>query len=355
MAEVIRYIDTASSGGDGTTQGHSGSTAAYASMSAWEAAEQTDLVTDTDYHRVLCAGGIDGTDMTIVGWTTGASNYISIEGDPTAPDGDGKNDTYKSSTSYYMKEFTATTGQGIAVNEDFVHFDGIQLRNSQTSGSYDPIIAFGTAGTGATSVMKNCKIDCPNATIGTLRGIYIWDSDRDLTLIANLLDWKHGTTTDNDMAISLTTGCDINLYNNTFVRADGAASGWARCVVGDGSNTVTAQNNCYATFGDDVSAATITASYNAGKQDDDSTGHQDIQNSDRVNEWTDFTTGDWSIKDTSSVLYDNGTTGGDIPTVDQNGTTYTTADIGCFAFPVDGSVGSGLLSGQKLQRVRLMQ
>lgn len=80
-ATVQRYVNTNSSGGDGTTNGTSGSISAYPSLSAWEAAEQTDLVADGDSHVVTCdnAGGDDSTAFTIDGWTTGASNPITIE------------------------------------------------------------------------------------------------------------------------------------------------------------------------------------------------------------------------------------------------------------------------------------
>ena len=38
MAELTFYVNTASAGGDGTTDGTTGSTAAYASAAAFEAA-----------------------------------------------------------------------------------------------------------------------------------------------------------------------------------------------------------------------------------------------------------------------------------------------------------------------------
>ena len=57
MAEVVRYVNTASAGGDGTTNNEAGATAAYASLNAWEAAEQTDLDTANNWMHVYCSTG----------------------------------------------------------------------------------------------------------------------------------------------------------------------------------------------------------------------------------------------------------------------------------------------------------
>ena len=78
MADVQRFVDNQSSGGDGTTRGHSGATAAYASFAAWEGGEATDLVSDGDEHYVNHSGTALDTATTIFGWTTGASNRIMI-------------------------------------------------------------------------------------------------------------------------------------------------------------------------------------------------------------------------------------------------------------------------------------
>jgi hypothetical protein len=87
MAEILRYVDPNSSGGNGTTNALSGANAAYASLYAWNAAEAQDL-TDAggDTARVVCssddAGSTHAADTTAVvidGWTTSATCYITIE------------------------------------------------------------------------------------------------------------------------------------------------------------------------------------------------------------------------------------------------------------------------------------
>jgi len=78
MAEIVRYINTASSaGGDGTTNATTGANRAYVSMSEWENAEQTNLVTDVDTHIVYCTGS-DTTAVTISGWTESSTYFKTI-------------------------------------------------------------------------------------------------------------------------------------------------------------------------------------------------------------------------------------------------------------------------------------
>jgi len=86
MAEVTRYINTDSSGGDGTTNNTSGATAAYASAASWESNEQDDLVTATDNHVVnaSCPSGTADGRFIIDGWTTSAAYDVQFKGDNNA-------------------------------------------------------------------------------------------------------------------------------------------------------------------------------------------------------------------------------------------------------------------------------
>lgn len=61
----------------------------YASLAAWEAAEQGDLVAADKIKMALCsspAGVLDTAQVTLAGWTTDATHYIWIQGAyPTQP------------------------------------------------------------------------------------------------------------------------------------------------------------------------------------------------------------------------------------------------------------------------------
>lgn len=130
-ATVQRYVNTNSSGGDGTTNGTSGSTAAYASLSAWEAAEQTNLVTDGDSHVVTCdkAGGSDTTAFTITGWTTGASNTITIEANSNS-----YHDGTKGSGFVYNNEITIAEPYVTIQDLSFTGPTGYDVKSIQVNG-----------------------------------------------------------------------------------------------------------------------------------------------------------------------------------------------------------------------------
>ena len=53
---ITAYVNTASSGGDGTTNNTSGATAAYASLNACLSARAKDLVTADEILLVKCTG-----------------------------------------------------------------------------------------------------------------------------------------------------------------------------------------------------------------------------------------------------------------------------------------------------------
>jgi len=123
MATIERYVDTDVVGGlgDGTSWAN-----AYSSLNAWEAAEQTDLVSDGDLHIARCrasSGTADTTGFFIMGWTTGASNYIEIRVDPVDRwDGEGWADA-----AYRIDD---SAGNAIYILEEYVRLTGLQLRSA---------------------------------------------------------------------------------------------------------------------------------------------------------------------------------------------------------------------------------
>ncbi len=143
MAEVIRYVNTASTaGGGGTTNATAGANRAYATLSEWEANEGTDLVTDGDTHRVICSGGADSTAVTINGFTVGASNYVTIEGEWDASTG-------RLNTSQY--HLTSTSDSQILCDTDYTVFDKVQFDGGATS---NQLLRWGTSKNDGT--VKNC-------------------------------------------------------------------------------------------------------------------------------------------------------------------------------------------------------
>lgn len=157
MATVTRYVNTNSTaGGDGTTNGTAGATRAYASMSEWEAAEQTDLVTDTDLHIVNLdgAGGDDTTDIGIGGWTTGSANDITCQ--------------QNSAGTAYSLVASGSIGV-LRLAEDYIIIDGIYIENTSTGSAAHVIDASIPTYTSADNnvVIKNCEVVGPDASSTT--------------------------------------------------------------------------------------------------------------------------------------------------------------------------------------------
>lgn len=121
-AEVVRYVNTGSTpGGTGITNATTGTDRAYASLSEWEAASDTDLVTAGDNHIVYCSGSTaDVSSVIIDGWTTDATHDITI----TVASGQEHGGSWN--TGVYR---LITTNVGvIQCNEDYINLIGLQVQ-----------------------------------------------------------------------------------------------------------------------------------------------------------------------------------------------------------------------------------
>lgn len=134
MADIVRYISPDSvSSGDGSTSALTGPSAAYNSLSAWNAAEATDLTSGNDTHTVYCFGtGTEDTSfIDINSWTTASGNTITI----TALDRhDGTWDT-----NIYTLEPNQTQDATIEVTNGFVIIDGLQISTTSNSSSKEGV------------------------------------------------------------------------------------------------------------------------------------------------------------------------------------------------------------------------
>lgn len=125
----VRYVNTASSpGGTGETSDTTGASRAYSSLSEWNTNEAADITASNppDYpgtHTVNLAGTSADTtgNFSISGWTTDASNFITISGD---------NDTGAYSTSHWRLEYTAggTYQEGFIINEPYTVMEDLQVQ-----------------------------------------------------------------------------------------------------------------------------------------------------------------------------------------------------------------------------------
>lgn len=139
ILEVLKTI--APSGGD------------YTSISAWEAAEQADLVTLDESHVAEIqgdwSGGPDTASCVIAGWTSDATHTITVRADAA-----NKASAVWDTNKYRLER----TGYCLYVDAaDFVTIQGLQLRITSTTVTYADVL----------------RINTPNLYTTTIDGCFI--------------------------------------------------------------------------------------------------------------------------------------------------------------------------------------
>jgi len=129
LAEIIRYINTASTaGGDGTTNATSGANRAYASFSEWQSAESA-LHTPGNWHHVIASGSgalVDSFTVTSTGW--GSSDFILIEVDSASRPVNGV-----PKSGLYLSGNTGYAGL-VEIQRPYVYVVGLDVENTHSSG-----------------------------------------------------------------------------------------------------------------------------------------------------------------------------------------------------------------------------
>ena len=216
MAEILRYVDpNAAAGGDGTTNALSGANCAYVSQNVWEAATQQDLTDGGgDTARVVCssddAGSTHAADTTAVaidGWTTGASNYITIEA-ASSHGGKWNDNIYRLNTS------SATS----TIYESYVRIIGIQFSQTASSGAADQLWITGLSATGSILIDKCISKGIFSGTANNLSAIVVSSQTQSLALnIHNTLIYDYVNGTNLIVGIYLSsTNTTINAQNLTL-------------------------------------------------------------------------------------------------------------------------------------------
>lgn len=178
---VTKYVDpNSATGGDGTTNGLTGATRAYASLSAWEAANQADIVTSDTIQKVICssddAGATHAADTTAVvidGWTTDATRFIQIE---AASSHGGKwNDNI-----YRFVCADLTSAHALYINESYVRLVRVQASLSGAN-SRSTVAIYGTGASNASLiVVDSCIIKGSGSQAGYGHGIRVLSGTCDI-------------------------------------------------------------------------------------------------------------------------------------------------------------------------------
>jgi hypothetical protein len=236
-ADIVRYLNPGSTGGNGTTSELSGANAAFATMQAAESAgdDNGNLVTQTCNYILYCAGTTAGTAAcSWDGWTTGPTYQIKIIGDNNLP--------YYNASHYRMEVSIGSSG-GILLEiaEEYVTVKNIQFTLS-TSGAYNAYTIRATINNATSFItIKNCIFKSGTfGGAGTCYGITSASGSSNVMLIQyNLIyGFKNGTL-GYGMNISSQNGSpDVAyIYNNTLYGNYQGIFGTATYT------TITAKNN----------------------------------------------------------------------------------------------------------------
>ena len=342
MATVQRYVNTASSGGDGTTNNTSGATAAYASLSSWEA-NSGGSATD-DYIVDCCGTAADTTAVTVdfaVNITTGS---ITIRGNRSDAAGfyDGN---VVISTSHYRLN---AGDNALTCSENNITVDGIQVIPTGANFRHGIGLVNGFI------TVKNCRL---HTTSSTQIGIGL-DS---------AIGHNNPTTIENNLIVNFSTGVDytadsfrtptVTIRHNT-IYGDGTAEGIRiQCQSNGGgtwvvkANAVGATGNALTDLCTGVGTASVTYADNAFDNTESTT--DEIALGTAASAWTSPGTtasSDFTVKDTSSSLYNavNPT----LVTTDITGFTRdgTNHDVGAFELQSGGGLVGPLVRGRLLRR-----
>ncbi|MBI2450782.1 MAG: hypothetical protein HYV52_00365 [Parcubacteria group bacterium] len=190
--DKIIVIDSENNGSTSSPQAGAGNVGRwYASISAWEAGRQGDLVIRNAVERGLpyYDGAADTTEVTIDGWTTDATHYIEIFV-PISERHNGKWDTGK----YRME---VNTFKGVAtIKERHVRIDGLQIAVGGDQTPRGIYATVGAEGAGSDVRISNNIIKNTSTVINYFpaAGIYS-DTDNQVLKIWNniVYDFSIGT------------------------------------------------------------------------------------------------------------------------------------------------------------------
>ncbi len=153
MAADVRYIGTASAGGDGTTDALTGANAAYASMASLIANyPNLNLVSAGDTLEILCFGTVDTSQPNFSGFTVDATHFITMKADRSKADGFYDGTLAFSESHYHIKN---TGFYGLRSVPAYSVVDGLQIwHNGNTSNHIALVFDPGTTG----QEILNCRV-----------------------------------------------------------------------------------------------------------------------------------------------------------------------------------------------------
>ncbi len=317
------YVDPdASGGGTGVDW-----TNAYTSLSAFEAAEGKDISTGSGSDEIFVvncrssAGGDDTTTFRFDGFTVDATAYLIITGD-AADGGDFPTDGIWDETKY-IHHNNDSVGTSIECREDYIHWDKIQFKVTETSTNIRNGLVFNVITAVNNDVrISNCIFKGICSGTGAAYGLYPTDTDL-IIKIWNTIITGFFISADTDfrgieLMCSTADTDNCTVYNCTRgINRSGGTVNLINCAIFNND--------------DDVAGTFNSITYSA--LDDAQAGTGNIQISQSADDWAalvvDAAGDDFHVTDASSELYNtgNGATPKALFTDDIIGTTRGPADL----------------------------
>jgi hypothetical protein len=338
MATYTDYINRASAGGDGSTNGTAGGNAAYASFSSWEANTQTaHSGTGADDYVVNCAKGGSGSNETST-WTIDfATNIttgsITIQGNASDSTGRNLGNAFWDTSCFAL--VTGAGASGVMNQESKLTLRGLQLESTDTGNFTSLVRGNGTNNTNLT--VESCRMRSSQPG-----GVYGMNGSNPSTFSGTNL-WRNNIIvyTGSGVALSWTSGVHatvtVNVYHNTIYTSGSIRGVLVSGMGGTGSQIFNIKNNAVANTTNpfDLQATSgvapqVNTDYNwTDSGADGTTNEQDLPALASV--FTSAGTGNSADFSLLQALATGGSVGS--ITTDVNGTTYgSPPDAGAFAF-----------------------
>jgi len=228
------------------------------------------------------------------GFVTNPTNYIKVYAT-----GDAKHNGIYSATAWRIESIS----DGSAKNTVYIYttkyaiFDGLQFKMTAQAGSSGYALYGATLNTNTQVYLNNCIIACAGNTTMYASGVRIDDADGGLLELKNCIVQGPATGTGNGIT---STADYLNVYNSTIY-------GWKTGITESGCTTV--YKNC-AVFGNVTDFSNGDTIDYCASDDTAGTNYVDLKEN-AGGEWaasfSDHANGDFRIKDTNSLLYEEGT------------------------------------------------
>lgn len=309
----------------------------FASLSAAEAGSGTllgftDLVTNTTNLYWPCYGATANTGSCSVSSYTMSSDYRVTIYTPQGIDAKESINNWRHEGVWSDSKFRILyTGESWGVFRLYGHAQvvGLQVKNDSTNGSY------------CIGIMDSAGVhidSCIAVGAEGVHGIRFMDSASASTVIANcIISGGDSGISDNYRSAAysvyncVVTGCGIGIERY--------------------SATVAITNCAIFNNTDDIDG-TVTATYCAGDDSDFASGTGNIQWTDGATDWaanfTDYSNGDFSVKDTDADIYHAGTDLDLDYDIAGNAWHATTPSIGAFEYAASGTEVSATVNNLTL-------